>query len=117
MDSSSVLSDEDYDVISNPGLESSIAWDVTIASGHGGIASPTSPSPGGGAGHALPREIPPTDAARVALSTVSLAPADIQTYVRNAVEGSTAGASARYPSAERSVRVYIDGAFDVLDAG
>lgn len=130
MDSSSVLSDEDYDVISNPSqrsLESSIAWDVTIASGHG-IASPTSPGPsgspssipGGGAGHALPREIPPTDAARVALSTVSLAPADIQTYVRNAMEGSAAAgasASAGYPAAERTVRVYVDGAFDVLDAG
>ena len=109
MDSSSVLSDEDYDVISNPGqrsLECSIAWDATIAG-----ASPTSStSPGA---HTPPRELPPTDAARVALSTVSLSPADIQTHVRDAVEGS---AGARYPSAERTVRVYVDGVFDALDA-
>ena len=28
-----------------------------------------------------------------------------------------ASASAGYPAAERTVRVYVDGAFDVLDAG
>ncbi|KAL4063125.1 hypothetical protein J3A83DRAFT_4107170 [Scleroderma citrinum] len=110
MDSSCVLSDEDYDVISNPGqrsLESSIAWDMTTASGH---------SPGASEGPALPREIMPTDAARNELSTVSLSPADIQACVRNAIEGA-AGTSTGYPSAERTVRVYVDGMFDVLDAG
>lgn len=104
MDTSSVLSDEDYDVISNPGqrsLESSIADFGHIASAHG------------------VREIPPTEAARDALSTVSLSPADIQSWVR-AVIDSSAAASGRngssYPLDHRTLRVYVDGVFDVLTA-
>lgn len=104
MDTSSVLSDEDYDVISNPGqrsLESSIADFGHIASAHG------------------VREILPTEAAREALSTVSLSPADIQSWVR-AVIDSSAAASGRngssYPLDHRTLRVYVDGVFDVLTA-
>lgn len=98
MDSSSVLSDEDYDVISNPGqrsLESSIA-DL----------------------HHIPAlntyELPPSDAARERLSTVALSPVDIQAYVQNALNASSAG---KYPRDNITLRVYVDGIFDVLTAG
>ncbi|KAG1746667.1 uncharacterized protein EDB91DRAFT_107590 [Suillus paluster] len=98
MDNSSVLSDEDYDVISNPGqrsLESSIT-DL----------------------HHIPAlttyELPPSDAAKERLSTVALSPADIQAYVRNAVDASGVG---KYPRDNGTVRVYVDGVFDVLTAG
>lgn len=98
MDSSSVLSDEDYDVISNPSqrsLESSIA-DL----------------------HHIPAlttyELPPSEAARERLSTVALSPVDIQAYVQNALNVSSVGI---YPRDNRTLRVYVDGIFDVLTAG
>ncbi|KAG1804477.1 uncharacterized protein BJ212DRAFT_887882 [Suillus subaureus] len=98
MDSSSVLSDDDYDVISNPGqrsLESSIA-DL----------------------HHIPSlttyELPPSDAARERLSAVALNPVDIQAYVQNALKVSSAG---KYPRDNRTLRVYVDGVFDVLTVG
>lgn len=98
MDSSSVLSDEDYDVISNPGqrsLESSIA-DL----------------------HHIPAlttyELPPSDAAKERLSTVTLSPVDIQAYVQNALTASSAG---KFPRNNITLRVYVDGVFDVLTAG
>ncbi|KAG2042497.1 hypothetical protein BDR03DRAFT_888663 [Suillus americanus] len=98
MDSSSVLSDDDYDVISNPGqrsLESSIA-DL----------------------HHIPAlttyELPPSNAARERLSAVALSPVDIQTYVQNALQVSSAG---KYPRDNRTLRVYVDGVFDVLTVG
>lgn len=99
MDSSSVLSDEDYDVISNPGqrsLESSIA-DL----------------------HHIPAlttyELPPSNAARERFSTVALSPVEIQAYVQNALNASGAGKS--YPRDHITLRVYVDGIFDVLTAG
>lgn len=101
MDSSSVLSDEDYDVISNPGqrsLESSIADFGHIAAQ--GV-----------------REIPPTEAAREALSTVSLSSNDIQTWVRSVIDSTNARNGGNYPLDHRTVRVYLDGVFDVLTAG
>ena len=109
MDSSFILSNKDYNIILNPSqhsLECSIAWDVTIA----GALLTSSTSPGA---HTSPRELPPMDAVQVVLSTVLLSPADIQTHVHDAVEGSVV---ARYLSAERTVRVYVDGVFDALDA-
>lgn len=98
MDSSSVLSDEDYDVISNPGqrsLESSIA-DL----------------------HHIPAlttyELPPSDVARERLSAVTLSPVDIQGYVQKALNASSAG---KYPRDNITRRVYVDGVFDVLTIG
>lgn len=98
MDSSSVLSDEDYDVISNPGqrsLESSIA-DL----------------------HHIPAlttyELPPSDAARERFSTVVLSSVEIQAYVQSALNASSAG---KYPRDHITLRVYVDGIFDVLTAG
>jgi len=96
MDASSVLSDDDYDVVSNPGqrsLESSSA-------DFGHIASQAV------------REIPPTQAACDALSTASLSSTDIQTWVRGVLDAN--GRNAHDP---RTVRVYLDGVFDVLTAG
>ncbi|KAF9221351.1 hypothetical protein BS17DRAFT_262756 [Gyrodon lividus] len=100
MDNSSVLSDEDYDVISNPGqrsLESSIADFSHIA-----VQSI--------------REIPPTEAARETLSTTTLSPADIQAWVRGVMDSANAR-SVSYPTDNRAIRVYVDGVFDVLTAG
>jgi len=100
MDNSLVLSDEDYDVISNPGqqsLESSIA-------DFGHIAAQSM------------REIPPTEAAREILSTASLSPADIQAWVRGVMDSAN-GRSGSYPTDNRTIRVYVDGVFDVLTAG
>ncbi|KAG8220916.1 hypothetical protein J3R82DRAFT_2419 [Butyriboletus roseoflavus] len=101
MDASSALSDEDYDVISNPGqrsLESSIA-------DFGHIAAQTV------------REIPPTEAAREALSTASLSSTDIQTWVRSVIDSANGRNGGSYPLDHRTVRVYLDGVFDVLTAG
>ena len=101
MDTSSVLSDEDYDVISNPGqrsLESSIA-------DFGHIASQAV------------REIPPTQAACDALSTASLSSTDIQSWVRGVLDAANGRNGAGYPPDPRTVRVYLDGVFDVLTAG
>lgn len=101
MDSSSVLSDEDYDVISNPGqrsLESSIA-DITHIAAHG------------------VRDIPPTNAACDTLSTASLSPTDIQNWVRDAIDTANARSGSSYPPDHRTVRVYLDGVFDILTAG
>ena len=95
MDTSSVLSDEDYDVISIPGqrsLESSIA-DLSV------------------------REIPPTQAACKTLSTASLSPTDIQTWVRGVIDAANGRSGSSYPHEHRTVRVYLDGVFDTLTAG
>ncbi|KAN0088503.1 hypothetical protein V8E55_005560 [Tylopilus felleus] len=101
MDTSSVLSDEDYDLISNPGqrsIESSIADLAHIA--------PQSV-----------REIPPTNAACDTISTASLSPTDIQTWVRDVIDAANARDGGSYPPDRRTVRVYLDGVFDVLTAG
>lgn len=101
MDTSSVLSDEDYDVISNPGqrsLESSLA-------DFGHIAAQDV------------HEIPPTKAACEALSTASLSPTDIQTWVRDVIDSANGRNGGSYPPDHRTVRVYLDGVFDVLTAG
>ncbi|KAH7908957.1 hypothetical protein BJ138DRAFT_1156381 [Hygrophoropsis aurantiaca] len=100
MDNVSVVSDEDYDVISNPGqrsLESSIA-------DFGHIPAQNTHEP------------PPSAAAKQKLSTVSLSAGDIQAYVRAAVDASV-GRSISYPSEHKTMRVYIDGIFDTLNAG
>ena len=92
------MSDEDYDVISNPGqrsLESSIT-DL----------------------HHVPAwttyELPPSDAAKEQLNTVALSPVEIQAYVRKVVDAYGPG---KYPRDSRTVRVYVDGVFDMLNVG
>ncbi|KAG9312959.1 hypothetical protein JVU11DRAFT_6395 [Chiua virens] len=101
MDSSSVLSDEDYDVVSNPG-QRSLSSSITD---FGHIAAQGV------------REIPPTEAARATLNTVSLSPTDIQNWVRGVLDSANARNGSNYPHDHRIVRVYLDGVFDVLTAG
>lgn len=98
MDSSSVLSDEDYDVISNPGQRS---LESSIADLHHIPASTT-------------YELSPSDAAKERFNTVALSPVEIQAYVQNALNASSAG---KYPRDHITLRVYVDGIFDVLTAG
>lgn len=90
MDASSVLSDDlsDYDVISDPGLESSI--------GDLGESSPL-------------YEPQPADAAIARFVTPSLSADSIQLYVAQYLEGSV-----QKPFRYRRVRVYVDGIFDPL---
>ncbi|KIK60457.1 hypothetical protein GYMLUDRAFT_43776 [Collybiopsis luxurians FD-317 M1] len=98
MDASSVHSDDlsDYDVVSDPGtrsLESSIADLVLNA------ASP-------------PTEPPPTIEASDKFATVRLTPNDIQLNVRL-----TLGLSPNASFTNKTKRVYVDGFFDMFNAG
>jgi choline-phosphate cytidylyltransferase len=102
MEASSVLSDDDFDIVSNPGqksLESSIA-DLD---------------------HIPKQEVhepAPAQAALATFNTVHLTAADIQAYVRRVLE-STAPvrtvAAVAYPTEHRTVRVYVDGMFDMFN--
>jgi cytidyltransferase-like protein len=93
-----VFSDDDFDIVSNPGqrsLESSIA-DLD---------------------HIPKQEVhepAPAQAAIDRFDTVSLTAADIQTYVRKALD-SASGRSVAYPTEHRTVRVYVDGTFDMFN--
>ncbi|KIY65088.1 hypothetical protein CYLTODRAFT_424661 [Cylindrobasidium torrendii FP15055 ss-10] len=102
MDAASVMSDDDYDVISSAGLESSMA-DLNMF-----------PRP--------PSEPQPQPDARAKWLTASLEAEDIQQYTRTMLEasggGTTASGSRRQSFAEqRTRRVYVDGVFDVFSVG
>ncbi|KAG7444328.1 Nucleotidylyl transferase [Guyanagaster necrorhizus] len=92
MDASSVSDDfSDYDVISNSGMDSSLA-DLSLAMS----------------------EPPPTKEARDLYNTATLSPEDIQKWTRE----SQAKSKQRSSSAEqRTVRVYVDGVFDIFGVG
>lgn len=97
MDVASILSDDDYDIVSNPGqhsLESS-----TADFGH------------------IPAQIvyepPPSQMARDKIESVSWTAKDIQTYVRKAL----GIAGPKLPLGDITKRVYLDGVFDGLSAG
>jgi glutathionylspermidine synthase len=98
MEASSVLSDDDFDIVSNPGhksLESSIA-DLD---------------------HIPKQEVHEPVPARAALEkfdTVSLTAADIQAHVRKAL-ASASGKNVAYPTEHRTVRVYVDGTYDMFN--
>jgi hypothetical protein len=99
MDSSAVLSDDDYDVISNPGNDASennnnsfIAQE--FLSFH---AEP-------------PRELPAFDDARDRFETARWTATEIQAFVRKQI------ASTRSFDNKR-VRVYVDGTFDTFNVG
>jgi len=98
MEASSVLSDDDFDIVSNPGqksLESSVT-DIDH----------------------IPKlevhEPAPSRAALAAFNTISLTAADLQAYVRKALD-SASGTSVAYPTKHRTVRVYVDGTFDMFN--
>lgn len=92
MDASSVSDDfSDYDVISNSGLDSSLA-DLSLAMS----------------------EPPPAQAARDRFDTATLSPEDIQKWTRDS-EGKTKRRSSS--ADQRTVRVYVDGVFDIFGVG
>ena len=93
-----VLSDDEFDIVSNPGqrsLESSIA-DLD---------------------HVPKQEVhepAPTQAALDQFDTVRFNAADIQAYVRKSLD-SVKGRNMPYPLEQRTVRVYVDGIFDMFN--
>ncbi|PBK99209.1 Nucleotidylyl transferase [Armillaria gallica] len=92
MDASSVSDDfSDYDVISNSGLDSSLA-ELSLAMS----------------------EPPPAQAARDRFDTATLSPEDIQKWTRES-EGKTKRRSSS--ADQRTVRVYVDGVFDIFGVG
>lgn len=98
MEGSFVLSDDEFDIVSNPGqksLESSIADLDHIPKQE--VHEPT-----------------PAKAALQKFNTVTFTATDIQTYVRKALD-SASGRSVGYPTEQRTVRVYVDGIFDVFN--
>ncbi|KAG6916126.1 hypothetical protein DXG01_008357 [Tephrocybe rancida] len=99
MDAASVLSDDDYDVVSNPGqrsLESS-----TTDFGH--IPAQNIHEP------------PPSELARNKFDSVSWTATEIQAYVRKSLGIATPTLSSS--ANECMKRVYVDGVFDGLNAG
>lgn len=97
MDSSSVLSDDEYDLVSNP--ESSIA-DLR-------------PYP--------VNELPPSSAAQGKFETVRWTALEIQARIGKALNAAlerfNAGATLSNNVDNRTIRVYVDGAFDMFDVG
>jgi choline-phosphate cytidylyltransferase len=98
MDSTSVLSDDDYDLISNPSqrsLESSLA----------DLAERPAQIP----------ELPPSEAARCKFETTRWSASDVQAYFRNTLD---LGSSIKKDDLEnKTVRVYVDGVFDAFNVG
>jgi len=90
MDSSNVLSDDDYDVISNPGnvsLDSSICLEEAVS------------------------ELAASQEAQDRFETVRWNACEIQAYIRK-------GLGISQPtSLNKRVRVYVDGSFDAFDVG
>lgn len=94
MGASSVLSDDDYDVISNPGtvsLENSVDLDQTA--------------------YAV-RELPAYEDVQDRFETTRWGAEDIQAYVR---KGLNLPAGSKYDN--RRVTIFVDGAFDIFDVG
>lgn len=88
------MSDDDYDVISNPGtvsLENSVDLDQTAS---------------------IVRELPAFEDVQDRFETTRWAAEDIQAYVR---KGLNLPAGSKYDT--RRVKIYVDGAFDVFDVG
>jgi hypothetical protein len=91
----------DYDLVS----ASVVSLD---SSGGGGYLSPSD--------LVAPYEPPASQIARERFATATLAPPDIQAYVRRSLENSGLHAHADVWE-RRTVRVYVDGAFDNFTAG
>lgn len=111
MDASSVLSDDlsDYDIISDPGNQS---VDSSLADLENVIFNPT-----------FIREPAPSQDARDQLNTANLSANDIQAFVRRFIEPSSASNTVSKSRStggnleQKIVRVYVDGIFDVFNAG
>ncbi|KAF8159648.1 cholinephosphate cytidylyltransferase [Crassisporium funariophilum] len=101
MDSSGVLSDDDYDVISNPGqrsLESSVE-DFEHDS------------------FSAVRELPASEEAKDTFETTRWTASDIQAYFRKQLEPRYSNSNQGRPVSfsNKIVRVYVDGSFDTFD--
>lgn len=91
MDSSHALSDDDFDVISNPGrgsLDSSFE--------HGSFSAV--------------RELPASEEAKDRFETTRWTASDIQAYIQK-------GLNLTSPPSKNLVRIYVDGSFDMFDIG
>ncbi|KAF8892052.1 hypothetical protein BD779DRAFT_1610243 [Infundibulicybe gibba] len=104
MGAQSIPSDDEYDFISNPGqmsLESSIAelgfFSVSQAASE--VYEP-----------------PPSEAAKEQFETVNWSAKNIQDFVQEATSKQASGPLSKSPEG-RTVRVYVDGAFDAFNAG
>ena len=94
MDSSHTLSDDDYDVISNPNpgsLESSFN-EFTHRS------------------FSVVRELPAFEEAKDRFETIRWTASDIQAYIHK-------GLNLTSPASTKLVRIYVDGSFDMFDVG
>jgi hypothetical protein len=98
MDSSAVLSDDDYDVISNPGNDASENNNGFIAQEF--LSFHAEP----------PRELPAFEDARDRFETARWTASEIQAFVRKQI------ASTRSFDNKR-IRVYVDGTFDTFNVG
>jgi choline-phosphate cytidylyltransferase len=93
MDSSTVFSDDDYDVVSNP------SQDDPFENGFHTQELPKIPS--------LPRELPPFVDAQDRFETTCWTASEVQAFIRTQVEATRSFEN-------RKVRVYVDGAFDTF---
>lgn len=96
----------DYDLLS-----ASVLSLDSSASGHDFHSDSSSSSPA-----AAPQEPPPAQAARDRFATTTLAPTDVRAYVRRSLEAAGLRGHADVWD-RRTVRVYVDGAFEYFNAG
>ncbi|EAU90554.2 choline-phosphate cytidylyltransferase [Coprinopsis cinerea okayama7 len=97
MDNSIVFDDDEYDLVSNHSLESSVA-DLSGTRVQGKDI----------------KEPEPTPTARERFETINWTPEEIQTYVRKALSLSSAQ---EVGVNHKTVRVYVDGPFDMFNVG
>ena len=90
MDSSTVFSDDDYDVVSNPSQDDPF---------ENGFHAQELPS--------LPRELPPFVDAQDKFETTCWTASEIQAFIRKQVEATRS-------LENRKVRIYVDGDFDTF---
>jgi choline-phosphate cytidylyltransferase len=112
MDTASVTSDDDYDVISNPSAS---------ASGLRSLDSSLADLRDQQLQHQGKSEPPPTQAAKQQFFTASLSAEEIQAYVHQALLARSTSATtgsqveAYYAPGAKPVRIYVDGAFDTFN--
>ena len=95
MDSSAVLSDDDYDVISNPGNDAFDNNNSFIAHEFLSLHSP-------------PRELPAFEDALDKFETTRWTPSEIQAFVRKQI-------ASTHSFDNKRIRVYVDGTFDTFN--
>lgn len=94
MDSAANFSDDDYDVISNPGNDEELTTEELTL----------------GRGAATSRDLPPFEDAQDRFETTNWKGSEIEVYVRKQLETTQSFDRKR-------VRVYVDGSFDAFGVG